>query len=63
MQGSSTEPWFESALHLQGQSELACPNGERHTLHPDAALLMRVYQQGSQFQLHKGQLVRHVGAS
>ena len=63
MQGSSTEPWIESALHLQGQSELACPSGERHTLHPDAALLMRVDQQGSQFQLHKGQLVRHVGAS
>ncbi|MEQ3724603.1 helix-turn-helix transcriptional regulator [Alcanivorax sp.] len=63
MQGGFDEPWVGSALHIQGQSELLCPNGEHHTLNPDAAMLMRIDQQGSRFQLYKGQLVRHVGAS
>ena len=63
MQGGFDEPWVGSALHIQGQSELICPNGEHHTLNPDAAMLMRIDQHGSRFQLYKGQLVRHVGAS
>ena len=63
MQGGFDEPWVGSALHIQGQSELLCPNGEHHTLNPDAAMLMRIDQHGSRFQLYKGQLVRHVGAS
>ena len=63
MQGAFSEPWIGSALHIQGQSELLCPNGDRHTLNADTAVLMRIDPQGSRFQLKKGQLVRHVGAS
>lgn len=63
MQGGFSEAWVGSALHIQGQSELICPNGDHHTLNPDVAMLMRVDQHGSRFQLYKGQLVRHVGAA
>lgn len=63
MQGAFDEPWIGSALHIQGQSELLAPNGERHTFDPNTAILMRIDQHGSRFQLFKGQLVRHVGAA
>ncbi|MCG8392785.1 MAG: AraC family transcriptional regulator [Pseudomonadales bacterium] len=63
MQGTFSEPWIGSGLHIQGQSELLCPDGQRHALNPDTAMVMRVDQHGSRFRLQKGQLVRHVGAS
>lgn len=63
LQGAFDEPWIGSALHIQGQSELHCPNGDRHTFDPGTAILMRIDQHGSRFQLFKGQLIRHVGAA
>jgi len=63
MQGAFNEPWLGGGLHIQGQSELICPNGERHAFNPDRALLMRIDPHGSRFQLHKGQLIRHIGAA
>ena len=63
MQGAFNEPWIGSALHIQGQSELLAPNGNRYTFDPNNAVLMRIDQHGSRFQLFKGQLVRHVGAA
>ena len=63
MQGAFDEPWIGSSLHIQGQSELLAPNGDRYTFDPNNAVLMRIDQHGSRFQLFKGQLVRHVGAA
>ncbi|UJJ30658.1 AraC family transcriptional regulator [Halopseudomonas maritima] len=63
VQNSFSEPWIGSALHLQGHSELAYPDGKTFTLTPDSALLMRVDPSGSRFHLFKGQLVRHVGVA
>lgn len=63
MQGAFDEPWLGSALHIQGQSELICPNGARYTFSPDTAIIMRVDQHGSRFRLKKGQVVRHIGAA
>ena len=63
MQGAFNEPWIGSSLHIQGQSELLAPNGDRYTFDPNNAVLMRIDQHGSRFQLFKGQLVRHVGAA
>ena len=63
MQGSFDEPWVGSALHIQGRSDLICPNGERYTLNPETAMLMRIDQHGSRFRLYKGQIVRHIGAA
>ncbi|POB04489.1 AraC family transcriptional regulator [Halopseudomonas oceani] len=63
VQNSFSEPWIGSALHLQGRSELAYPDGKTFTLTPDSALLMRVDPSGSRFHLFKGQLIRHVGVA
>lgn len=51
MQGGFSEAWVGGALHIQGQSQLRCPTGDHHNLHPDTAMLMRVDQPGSRFQL------------
>lgn len=56
------EPWVGSALHIQGQSDLIAPNGERFKQGPDTAMLMRVDQPEVRYQLFKGQLIRHIGA-
>ncbi|MBB10362.1 AraC family transcriptional regulator [Alcanivorax sp.] len=63
MQGAFDEPWVGSALHIQGRSELICPNGDRYSFNPETAMLMRVDQHGSRFRLYKGQIVRHIGAA
>ncbi|MZR62795.1 AraC family transcriptional regulator [Alcanivorax sp. DP30] len=63
MQGAFEEPWVGSALHIQGRSELICPNGDCYSLNPETAMLMRIDQHGSRFRLYKGQIVRHIGAA
>lgn len=63
VQNSFDQPWLGSALHLQGRSELAYPNGNTFSLNQDSALLMRVDASGSRFNLTEGQLIRHVGVA
>ncbi|GAA5127383.1 AraC family transcriptional regulator [Alloalcanivorax gelatiniphagus] len=57
------QPWIGSIFHIQGRSGMELPDGSRHDVSPERALLVRTDISGTCFHLSSGEQVRHIGVA